>query len=139
VSYSDLLRDPRWQRKRLEVMERDDFTCVTCGVNDKTLNVHHVRYVRGRMPWEYDASELRTLCEDCHKREHPEKAKADLFAPRPKAPLPPGRREVIDRLNTIDSLLPTATDDTRSVLMLEKMHLVDKIRALGVVLWRRYR
>ena len=65
-SYSDLLRDPRWQRKRLEIMQRDGFACAECGSADKTLNVHHRHYARGRAPWEYDNENLVTLCEDCH-------------------------------------------------------------------------
>lgn len=68
LSYSELLRDPRWQRKRLEVMQRDKFRCRECGASALTLNVHHAFYERGKKPWEYDASDLRTLCEDCHKR-----------------------------------------------------------------------
>jgi len=69
VTYSDKLRDPRWQRKRLEIMQRDDFTCRNCGAKDKTLNIHHVRYLKGRKPWEYKDFYLVTLCEDCHKEE----------------------------------------------------------------------
>jgi hypothetical protein len=65
--YWELLRDPRWQRMRLEVMQRDDFRCRYCGVNDKTLNVHHTYYAKGRAPWEYDAESLLTLCEACHQ------------------------------------------------------------------------
>lgn len=67
MAYSDLLRDPRWQRKRLEVMQRDDFMCRECGDDSTTLNVHHGYYVRGRMPWEYELESLRTLCEPCHE------------------------------------------------------------------------
>lgn len=66
MSYSDLLRDPRWQRKRLEIMQRDDFTCLECGDRTTTLNVHHTYYAKGRKPWEYENESLRTLCETCH-------------------------------------------------------------------------
>ncbi len=65
-NYSELLKDPRWQRKRLEIMQRDEFTCVMCDDKEHTLNVHHDEYIRGNMPWEYENSKLRTLCEDCH-------------------------------------------------------------------------
>jgi len=53
MTYSEKLKDPRWQRKRLEVMQRDDFTCRNCGAKDKTLHIHHVRYLKGFEPWEY--------------------------------------------------------------------------------------
>lgn len=68
MSYSDLLRDPRWQRKRLEVMERADFTCEDCGDTTTTLNVHHTFYAKGRKPWEYELDTLKCLCESCHER-----------------------------------------------------------------------
>jgi len=67
MTYSESLRDPRWQRKRLEIMDRDDFTCKRCGKQKKTLHVHHMVYVHGRRPWEYPDDILVTICEDCHK------------------------------------------------------------------------
>lgn len=69
-TYSELLRDPRWQRKRLEVMDRAGFACETCECKDKTLNVHHRLYRKGAMPWDYAPDELVCLCEDCHTEEH---------------------------------------------------------------------
>lgn len=66
-SYGDLLKDPRWQRKRLEILQRDDFTCKTCYATDKTLHVHHKGYVFGKKPWEYEDDVLVTLCLDCHE------------------------------------------------------------------------
>jgi len=69
-SYSELLLDPRWQRKRLEILGRDNFSCTSCGANDKTLHVHHKKYKKGSRPWEYESSELHTLCKDCHANNH---------------------------------------------------------------------
>ena len=66
-SYSELLRDPRWQKKRLEIMERDDFMCVHCCDDKSTLNVHHCFYKYGRNPWDYPNNALITVCEECHK------------------------------------------------------------------------
>jgi hypothetical protein len=66
-SYFDLLRDPQWQKKRLEIMERDRFKCKRCDCDDKTLNVHHTYYEKGKSPWEYPAYSLHTLCEECHE------------------------------------------------------------------------
>jgi hypothetical protein len=62
-------KDSRWQKKRLEVMERDGWTCQSCGATGPgtTLNVHHVYYESGKAPWEYPTETLRTWCEDCHK------------------------------------------------------------------------
>ena len=68
-TYSEKLKDPRWQKQRLEVFERDQFTCQYCESTTKTLNVHHVEYQQGCEPWEYDLDMLVTLCEECHEKE----------------------------------------------------------------------
>lgn len=65
-SYADKLKDPRWQKKRLEVMERDGFACRDCGEKSKTLHVHHCIYERGG-PWNTTPMYLLTLCHDCHE------------------------------------------------------------------------
>lgn len=65
-TYAEKLKDPRWQKKRLEVMERDQFMCRKCRARDKTLNVHHLAYKKGKNPWEYEDDLLLTVCEDCH-------------------------------------------------------------------------
>ena len=38
--------------------------------NGATLNVHHIKYRKGAMPWEYSDDELVTLCEGCHSEIH---------------------------------------------------------------------
>lgn len=70
LTYSEQLRHPNWQRKRLEAMEAAGFECSNCGDKESTLNVHHKRYVKGRMAWEYDLEDLAVLCEPCHATEH---------------------------------------------------------------------
>jgi hypothetical protein len=67
-TYSDKLKDPRWQKKRLEILDRDGFSCCSCGDKESTLHIHHKRYLKGKEPWEYENDLLVTLCEDCHKR-----------------------------------------------------------------------
>lgn len=69
VSYAELLKDPRWQKKRLEVMQRDGFRCQHCLREDKELQVHHLLYRKGAKPWEYKNEELVTLCKRCHENE----------------------------------------------------------------------
>lgn len=66
MTYSQKLRDPRWQKKRLEIFQRDDFKCVICKSGTKNLQVHHVVY-RKLEPWEYPDYCYQTLCEDCHE------------------------------------------------------------------------
>lgn len=67
MGYADKLRDPRWQRRRLEVMGAADFRCRRCNSDEKFLNVHHKAYLRGRDPWDYPDQYLECLCEDCHE------------------------------------------------------------------------
>lgn len=70
MSYFEQLRSPNWQRRRLEIMSRDEFRCQVCYDNESTLNVHHKHYTKGRMAWEYGDDELVTLCEECHEDMH---------------------------------------------------------------------
>ena len=69
TSYADLLRDPRWQKKRLLILQRDHWMCQACGDEEATLHVHHLAY-HGK-PWDSPEDELVTLCEDCHELEGP--------------------------------------------------------------------
>lgn len=65
-TYSEKLKDPRWQKKRLQIFERDKFTCTGCGETKKTLHVHHALYLKNKDPWDYENDFLHTLCENCH-------------------------------------------------------------------------
>lgn len=65
-TYSEKLRNPQWQKKRLEIMQRDNFTCRLCGDTETTLNVHHTEYSKWN-PWDVDSDTLFTLCEHCHE------------------------------------------------------------------------
>lgn len=68
-TYAELLKDPRWQKKRLEIMQRDNFMCQHCGATDNELLVHHRVYRKDAKPWEYENDELITLCKRCHENE----------------------------------------------------------------------
>jgi len=69
-TYKEKLRSPKWQKIRLEVMQRDDFTCQHCFKEDKPLNVHHMTYKKSTEPWDYHHANLITVCDDCHKLVH---------------------------------------------------------------------
>lgn len=68
-TYAEKLKDPRWQKKRLQIMNRDGFKCQKCFNDQRTLHVHHKKYEQGLEPWEYDTELLITLCESCHEGE----------------------------------------------------------------------
>lgn len=65
-SYYELLKHPQWQKKRLLVLQRENFCCEDCGSDEKTLHVHHTYYESGLKPWEYPGESLHVLCEKCH-------------------------------------------------------------------------
>lgn len=65
-TYSEKLKDPRWQKKRLEVLQRDAFTCQLCSDTETELHIHHHTYEKGCVPWEYELSNLTTYCKHCH-------------------------------------------------------------------------
>ena len=80
-NYSELLKHPKWQKKRLEILERDKFECRACERKDKTLHVHHLYYDYDLKPWEYPNYDLITLCEYCHDILHLlQKNKIDIYS-----------------------------------------------------------
>lgn len=69
IPYAEKLRDPRWQRKRLEILSRDDFTCQKCNSEENELHVHHRYYNFKTEPWDYPNEALVTICKYCHEEE----------------------------------------------------------------------
>lgn len=67
MTYSEKLKDPRWQKRRLSTLERYNWTCARCDSKTETLHVHHRYYVSGRDPWEYPDFCLVVMCQECHK------------------------------------------------------------------------
>ena len=68
--YSELLKDQRWQDKRKEILKRDNHECQYCGLGLRRVNVHHLIYIKGLKPWEYDNELLITLCDIHHELIH---------------------------------------------------------------------
>jgi 5-methylcytosine-specific restriction endonuclease McrA len=71
ITYSDKLATPEWLERREKIKARDGHACVLCGAK-KPLHVHHLRYVRGKEPWEYPDEALVTLCAQHHAAIHDE-------------------------------------------------------------------
>ncbi|WP_431276246.1 HNH endonuclease [Variovorax ureilyticus] len=69
-TYFEKLKDPRWQKLRLEALQAANWQCCNCRDKTSTLHVHHRQYFKGREPWEYETSQLEVLCESCHTLEH---------------------------------------------------------------------
>jgi len=66
MTYAQKLRDPRWQKKRLQILERDQWMCCCCKSDTRNLQVHHLYYAK-RDPWDYPSEAYQTLCGECHE------------------------------------------------------------------------
>lgn len=108
-TYSEKLLDPRWQRKRLEILGRDGFSCRSCGSTTKTLHVHHLFYKKGAEPWDYNSGDLVTACDECH-------AQLEVFRSLVLARLKtvPLARRVVSVLGCFEILGPAAEESTRA-------------------------
>lgn len=69
-NYKSQYLHPKWQKRRLEMLEYASFQCQECEDTETTLHVHHKCYVKGRDIWDYSDDELIVLCDECHKHEH---------------------------------------------------------------------
>lgn len=59
-----------WQKKRLTILERDEWKCTECGRDNGLMHVHHLRYINDKPLWEVDDKDLITLCNKCHRKKH---------------------------------------------------------------------
>ena len=69
INYKDQLKDRRWKKLANKIRKRDNYTCQLCGSHEH-LQVHHKKYIKNILAWEYDESNLITLCSECHKKIH---------------------------------------------------------------------
>ena len=65
-----------WVEKKIEILRRDDYTCVKCNESlnywdyKPILHVHHIVPASEEMALFFDNDNLITLCEDCHNEVH---------------------------------------------------------------------
>lgn len=72
-TYSEKLKDPRWHEFRRRAFDFYGYQCTTCGEDSEKTDrhhVHHLRYMKGREPWEYDLRDVTILCKNCHDEVH---------------------------------------------------------------------
>ena len=69
MTYLEQLQHPMWQKKRLEILERDHYTCQICSGKHVQLQLHHKYYDRDllKLAWDYPNNVFQTLCKDCHE------------------------------------------------------------------------
>lgn len=65
-----LYKDPRWKAFAAKVRAFYANKCTSCHATDKVTQVHHWKYQKGRMPWEYSIGEVDLLCSGCHSEYH---------------------------------------------------------------------
>jgi len=62
----------QWREFRQSIIESDGHKCTICGASGDgvVLQVHHKKYISGRLPWDYASKDCMTLCRGCHAAEH---------------------------------------------------------------------
>ena len=79
MTYTEKLKDPRWQKKRLEILERDNWECQDCGLTNeqhilcfnKCLVVHNIDGENKKIKEINNQEEnLISLCMRCHGKRH---------------------------------------------------------------------
>jgi hypothetical protein len=63
--YQEYLNSPKWAEVRFRIILLAGYTCAWCERDNRTLEVHHLTYLR--LGKERD-SDLLALCKGCHKR-----------------------------------------------------------------------
>ena len=69
-----------WQKKRMQILERDNHECQRCkelGVFGKGEAVHHIKHLKEFPELGMSDDNLITLCFNCHNVVHPEKGFVD--------------------------------------------------------------
>ena len=107
AAYREKLMDPRWQKRRLQVLERDGWTCGVCGDTETTLHVHH-RWYEGGDPWDAPDEALVTMCKECHEEDPYNRAAAMAVLERV---LRVRWTHEIDNLATMIATMPTEIRD----------------------------
>lgn len=73
MSYAEKLKDQRWQKLRLQLLEAAGWQCQSESCENRnerpTLHIHHRLYLRNTDPWDYEPWAYAVLCEKCHEFE----------------------------------------------------------------------
>lgn len=67
--YKIQLSRPEWLAFREFIFVVKGKKCELCG-SLKDIQIHHKRYINGRLAWEYIPDDVVVLCGNCHKRIH---------------------------------------------------------------------
>lgn len=67
--YEELLEQMEWRDFSREMIRRKGGKCEVCEA-DKNLELHHLGYKPGKLPWEYADYEVMAICHSCHGNIH---------------------------------------------------------------------
>ncbi|GEN87216.1 HNH endonuclease [Oceanobacillus sojae] len=73
LTNSDLRKTKEYRQWRVNVFERDEYTCQHCHQVGGDLNAHHIKPFAEYEDLRYTVSNGLTLCTDCHKKVHSKK------------------------------------------------------------------
>lgn len=73
--YREIRQHPKWMKLRMKIWERANSSCehegCTYNYDEKNpLDVHHIGYEKGKMPWEYPLDKFELLCRKHHSERH---------------------------------------------------------------------
>lgn len=108
-NYSEQIKSPKWQKKRLDILNLRGFKCEECGNEEQQLHIHHRFYIKGRKAWEYDNDVFQVLCENCHKSKHETK---------PTREIPKLYQEILTLLDEWQGVNCGVSEDIRYLLQL---------------------
>lgn len=133
LSYTDQLKWSQWQRRKLEIFSRDNWTCKQCGATNVILNVHHKEYKKNLKAWEYESELLVTLCKPCHQiLHHPETQQSTINMLGNGIP---DIKEVNDKITTLQEKLKENLPDSEIDDLLKGIDELLHLRASMYDLW----
>ena len=92
LNHKAVYNSKRWRTLRIEKLKKDTL-CEICFMQGKIssgVEVHHIipistgKTIKEKQRLGFDILNLMTLCEQCHKNEHDNNRKKDLFDPQPE-------------------------------------------------------
>lgn len=129
--YSELLKSPLWQKKRLEILSRDNWQCYACHDEDEMLVVHHKYYDKEKMPWEYKNSAYITLCNTCHNQWHRDEKKlySDIIENIKRSEI-----DILDFYEVSEAVRDVKLKDTQLRTIKALVHILSDEKAMLVIL-----
>ena len=77
ATLAEKLKDPRWQTRRLKILQRDEWACQLCSDMSAILVVHHRYCIEAGDPWDAPDEAFVTLCQRCNEREQTDREHAE--------------------------------------------------------------